>query len=332
MKRVTIKDIAKLLQIAPSTVSRALADHPDISSQTKKSVKALAEELDYKPNHLAVNFRKKHSGLIALILPEIQMFFFPQVIKGLEGVIRQKGFSLIVLHSNNSLALEQENIDLCLQYPVDGVILSLTIETENLDHLDPLLKSEVPIVLYDRILPSQLVSTLTIDDQGAAFQAVNLLIEKGHKRIIGLFGDENLYISKERLKGFHKAMEAHQLPAEQEWIINAKPFSDISKQLGAILKTTPRPTAIFAMSDELLIGIHSVLVQLRLKIMKDVSIVSISEGDIPNLSYPKITHLHHSGYEVGIKAGEMLIKMIQTTPTQQLHHQITPRLVSLDSV
>ncbi len=332
MKRVTIKDIAKLLQIAPSTVSRALSDHPDISEQTKKAVKELAKELSYKPNHLAVNFRKKHSGLIALILPEIQMFFFPQVIKGLEQVIRNKGFSLIVLHSNNLLALELENIDLCLQYPVDGVILSLTTETENLDHLSPLLKSEVPVLLYDRILPSQSVSTLTIDDQDTAFQAVNLLIEKGHKQIVGLFGDENLYISKERLKGFHQAMEAHQLPVNLNWIINAKPFSDITKPLGNVLQMSPRPTAIFAMSDELLIGIHAVLAQLRLKINRDVSIISISEGNIPNLSYPKITHLHHSGYEVGSKAGELLMQLIQTSPPQQLHHQMQPKLVLLDSV
>jgi LacI family transcriptional regulator len=332
MKRITIKDIAKLLQVSPSTVSRALADHPDISEPTRNAVKMLAEELGYKPNHLAMNFRKQHSGLIALILPEIQMFFFPQVIKGLEEVIRKQHCSLMVLHSNNSLDLEKENIDLCMQYPVDGVILSLTTETEDLEHLKPLLKSEVPILLYDRILQSDEVSTLTIDDQTAVFKAISLLINKGHQHIVGLFGDENLYISKERLKGFYKAMEHHQLPVRQDWILNVKPLSDVTAALSQILLAKPCPTAIFAMSDELLIRLHTVLAQVRMKIPRDIAIVAISEGYIPNISYPKITHVHHSGYEVGAKAGEMLLELMQQTQPKQLHHQMTSKLVLHDSV
>ncbi|MEM0994260.1 MAG: LacI family DNA-binding transcriptional regulator, partial [Bacteroidota bacterium] len=202
MKRVTIKDIARLLKIAPSTVSRSLADHPDISSSTKERVKKLAEELGYRPNHIAANFRKQNSGLIALILPEISMFFFPQVIKAVEASIKSKGYSLIVLHSQNSLALEKENLELCMQFSVDGILLSLSKETTDLDHVLAITNLNLPIVLFDRILPNETFSTLTIDDRKVAYQAVELLIQKGHRKICGMFGFRNLYISKERHQGF----------------------------------------------------------------------------------------------------------------------------------
>ena len=332
MKRITIKDIAKLLQVAPSTVSRALADHPDISQSTKDAVKTLAKELGYTPHYFAVNFRKKHSGLIALILPEIQMFFFPEVIRGLEEKIRGKGFSLIVLHSNNSLELESENIDLCMQYPVDGVILSLTSETKNLDHLNQLLKLDVPIVLYDRIIPNDLTSTLTIDDESAVFEAINFLIKRGHQHIIGLFGDENLYITKERLKGFERAFTHSDLPVNEQLILHTKHLQEISTKLKAILQTSLKPTAIFAMSDELLVKLKPVLMELNLRVPEDIAIICISEGYLPNFSFPKITHIRHSGYEVGEKAGDMLLELINNKSVKRLNHQMPLHLILNSSV
>ncbi|MEM9888078.1 MAG: LacI family DNA-binding transcriptional regulator [Bacteroidota bacterium] len=333
MKRVTIKDIARLLGIAPSTVSRSLADHPDISSRTKEKVKKLAEELGYRPNHIAVNFRKQNSGLIALILPEISMFFFPQVIKAAEATIKSQGFSLIVLHSQNSLALEKENLELCTRFSVDGLLLSLSKETTDLAHVNALTDLNLPIVLFDRILPSETFSTLTIDDRKVAQQAVELLIHKGHRKICGMFGFENLHISKERHRGFVHAMEKHDLKVNTDWVLHYQNTAGIINELTLIMAAPDRPTAVFAMSDELLAGIYHAMAQLGLKIPNDVAVICISEGYIPDFFFPKVTYVRHSGYEVGAKSSEVLLRIMQASgESSPIHEQITPQLVIQGSV
>lgn len=332
MKRITIKDLARLLSISPSTVSRALANHPDISEATKNKVKSLAKEMGYRPNHVAVHFRKQHSALIALILPEITMFFFPQVIKAVEAAVRSKGYSLIVLHSQNSLALEQENIDLCMQFSVDGILLSLSKETTDLSYLEELLPPQFPLVLFDRVLPNSNYSTLTINDQEVAQQAVEVLIEKGHRRICGMFGYENLQISKQRYQGFVNAMNKHDLPIDKELILNDRNQHNTIEELSKVMAHTNHPTAIFAMSDELLIGIYQTLGRLGLKIPDDVAIICISEGYIPDFFFPKVTYVQHSGYEVGTLASQLLLRLLNQKETTILREQIVPQLIMQHSV
>jgi LacI family transcriptional regulator len=332
MKRITIKDLARLLDIAPSTVSRSLSDHPDISEATKNRVKALATELGYRPNHIAVNFRKQNSALIALILPEISMFFFPQIIKAVEAAVRNQGYSLIVLHSQNSLELETENLELCMQFSVDGILLSLSKETTNLDHVNSLIRSDFPLILFDRILPNSPFSTLTINDQEVAQQAVELLIQKGHRKICGMFGYENLQISKERHQGFINAMNKHNLTINEDWVLNDRHANSNMNELTVLMMGGHRPTAIFAMSDELLIGIYQNMAQLGLRIPEDVAVICISEGYIPNFFFPKVTYVRHSGYEVGTVASEMLLQLLKKKNTAPLQQQIIPQLVIQHSV
>lgn len=327
MKRITIKDIAKLMQVAPSTVSRALSDHPDISFKTRQAVKMLAEELGYTPNNLAANFRKQNSGLLALILPEIQMFFFPEVIRGIEEYIRNTGFSLLLFHSNNSLQLEIDNIRRCMQYPVDGVILSLTSETANLEHLNPLIKLEIPVLLYDRILPNALVSTLTINDREAVSNAVKLLLQNGHQKIMGLFGNQNLYISQVRMAGFKSTLMEHGLSINPKWTLYIEQFEDLSPRLSPILSQPSPPTAIFAMSDELLLKTMALLSKNGLNIPGDIEVVCFSEGYFPSLSFPKVSHIKHSGYDVGKKAAEMLLDLIRSKNLKTLNHEMDLELV-----
>lgn len=321
-----------MLKIAPSTVSRSLADHPDISEKTKQKVRTLAEELGYKPNHFAVNFRRQHSSLIALILPEITMFFFPEVIRAVEEAVKNRGFSLIVLHSQNSLELEKENLELCMQFSVDGILLSLSKETTDLEHIKALTNFDLPIVLFDRILPSDFLSTLTIDDRKVAHQAVELLIKKGHRKICGMFGYENLYISKERYQGFLNAMQKYDLKVREDWVLNTQNVNTIMNELTLVMAGEDRPTAVFAMSDELLIGIYQVMAQLNLKIPEDVAIICISEGYIPNFFFPKVTYVRHSGYEVGTKASELLLEIMGNSNSPLLNEQIVPQLVIQHSV
>lgn len=330
MKRYTIKDLARLLQVSPSTISRALADHPDIGEKTKKRVRQLAEELGYKPNYMAANFRKKNSKLIALIFPEINMFFFPSVIKAFEEKIHAAGYSLIVFHSNNSLEREMENLELCVQFSVDGILLSVSSETCNLDHLEEVIDS-IPLLLFDRVIPNDTVATITIDDRKVAYQAVELLMQRGHKNVCGLFGAPNLYISTERAKGMKEAMLDHGVTPHEEFILYGRK-KEVMTQLVKLFDAARYPSAIFAMSDELLVGIYQLLAQHQLSIPDDVAVICISEGDSTDFFFPKVTYIKHSGEEAGERAAQVLLKLINKEPLLNKNQLIEPKLIMQGSV
>ncbi len=171
MKRVTIKDLAKLLNLSTSTVSRALSDHPDISQATKARVRSVAEEFNYTTNVHARFFRKQHSGLIALILPEINMFFTPNLIKGINKTIDHSKYSLIIFQTEDSYEKEVKVIKQCLSWAVEGVLISLSKETYNLQHLEPLNKSNINCVLLDKTIENDTHPTVTIDSASASYQA-----------------------------------------------------------------------------------------------------------------------------------------------------------------
>ena len=152
MKRATIKDIAAMVGVSISTVSRALKDHPDIGEGLRNKIKELAQVLNYHPNMMAVQLRKQKSNIIGLIYPEAHMFFFPSIIKGISEVVQKAGYKLLVLHSSESYEREVENVRICLENGVDGLFLSLTNETKDLSHLDELKEAEIPVLLVDKVL------------------------------------------------------------------------------------------------------------------------------------------------------------------------------------
>jgi len=164
MKRITIRDLAKMLNLSSSTVSRALSDHPDISKATKERVRAAAEEFNYTANIHASFFRKKRSGLIALILPEIYMFYAPSLIGRINKVLTSYGYSLTVFFTNDSLKREKEIVKQCMAWAVEGVMISLSKESKDIKHLEPFLQVGIECVLFDKTLANDHFPTVTIDN------------------------------------------------------------------------------------------------------------------------------------------------------------------------
>ncbi|MBK9992783.1 MAG: LacI family DNA-binding transcriptional regulator [Saprospiraceae bacterium] len=150
MQKITIKELAKLLDVNPSTISRALHDHPDISQVLKERIKKIAKDFNFVPNHAAVNLRNKKSKLIGLILPEISMLFVPSIIEGVSNYLNKRNYNLLVLSSYENYEKEIENIDVCIKSNVDGILISLTNQTKNVDHLDRLNEFEIPVVIFDK--------------------------------------------------------------------------------------------------------------------------------------------------------------------------------------
>ena len=203
--RVRLKDIAARTGYSMPTVSRALADHPDISGATKERVREAAVALNYVPNYRARYLRAKHSMLIALIVPEMNMFFVPSMITGINRVVQQNDYSLIVFQSDNSLAQERRLVEYCTHLSADGVLLALSSETTDLSHLEMLRECDIPAVLLDKTIETTRYSTITIDDHEAGREAAAYLIGRGHRRTIGVFGDPRQGISALRMREIGRA-------------------------------------------------------------------------------------------------------------------------------
>jgi len=329
--RATIKDIAKALNISISTVSRAMGDHPDVSELTRNRVRELAETIHYSPNLQAKYLRTHSSGIVALILPEINMFFSPGLMNGINQYIEEKGYSVMMLLSDNSYEKEKKLVDYCSKLAVDGVMVSLSKETSELSHLEELSQSGMPIILLDRILNSTVFPSISINGTEAAYTASNHLLNNGHKKIAGIFGYSNLLITKLRILGFQKAFEDRHLKPNPEHILKVEDMEkfDAYMDKSGIVENV---TAIFTMSDELLAKTYHYLLRNNIKMPEQVSLISISDGELPYHLYPKITHILHSGYHIGQAAATYLIQLIKEQEILIRDYEAKTKLIELDSV
>lgn len=333
MKRITIKDLAKMLSLSTSTVSRALTDHPDISNATKERVREIADRFNYTTNMHARFFRKQNSGLIALILPEVNMFFTPNLMKGINKVIDASKYSLIIFVTNDSYKKEVEMIKQCVGWAVQGVLLSVSKETYNLDHLEILNKAEISTMLFDRVIESKKFPSVSIDSVDASFNAVSKLISMGHKNILGIFGEAKLAITQKRKQGYKKALIENGLHYIQENEISVIKSTDLDIIVPAILNHNKTITAIFTMTDELLIRTLYNINTLGLKIPHDISIISISDGDFPLSYHPNITHIKDSGIKTGKTASKLLLNAIDNKDfVLDNWNKVSTKLVEMDSI
>ena len=308
--QVTIKDIARELGISPSTVSRALKDHPDISSDTKKAVHALAEKLNYQPNIVALNLRQRKTNTIGVIIPELVHFFFSTVISGIEDVAYQAGYSVILTQSNESYEREKTDMKALFNSRVDGMLISLSRETKNFDHIESIISKGVPVVFYDRMYNNPNTSNVIVDDYVGAKEAVEHLIEQGYKRIAHLEGAPGLIISEDRRRGYVDALNAHKM----EVIIQECPSGtqeDGNRATKKLLSGSNPPDAIFASSDPIAIGAMMAIKEKDLKIPQDVGLVGFSNWSLGSLVEPSLTTVDQPGFEMGQESARLLIRQIE---------------------
>jgi LacI family transcriptional regulator len=307
-KRATIKDLAQLMGVSVSTISRGLRDHPDISLEMREQIKRKAQELNYHPNHLAAGLRKRQSKIIGLIIPEITMFFFPSVIRGIEQEFRAHGFQLLVLQSSDDLETEKRNVRICGDHSVDGLLMSLSNQTTDLDHLQEFKDLGIPVVLFDKSMDHSPFDEVLIDDEAVAYNCVRYLIERGCIRIGALLGSKNLSISQKRAEGFHRAMEELGSELEEPMIVYAAHYQE-GREEALLLAERFEPDGVFLMSDELIAASTRTLLQKN----PACKIIGISDGHLPDILQAPIAYVHHDGYQLGRMAATRLLERIQQT-------------------
>jgi|LauGreDrversion4_2_1035121.scaffolds.fasta_scaffold06455_7 LacI family transcriptional regulator len=332
MKRITIKDIAQALSLSISTVSRALSDHPDINDQTKLRVSEAALQMGYRANLLARGFRSQQSKIVALVLPEVNDFFTPSLISGISDALRQSGRMLQVVLTQDSLERESEAIQQCLDMQVEGVLLVPSRVTVTTDHFDGLIANGIPFVLIDKTLDGDSMHSVRFDGFRAGKRAVRYLVAKGHKRIVGVFGDPSWKLTEERRAGFLAGIEKAGLSPDSCPTLCISDLGNLDWQLQRVFTLSEsKPTALFAMSDELLARSLYYLQSNGIRVPEDVSILAVSDGKYPYLTLPNISYIKTSGYDLGWFSGMMLGRLdIPSARPEQV--TLPVEIYELDSV
>lgn len=307
--------------VNPSTVSRALRNHPDISNDVKERIKSIAKQFNYTPNKIASNLRSNSNPTLALIIPEINMFFFPSVINGVTQEAARAGYHVMVLQCNEELKREEENIQVCIDNRVSGIIISLSRESNQLDHISKAVEFGIPVVFFDKAPPGGNFDTIKIDDERAAYSAVKYLEKNGCKRIAGLFGHPGMSISRQRLSGYSQAVA--EMNIENVGVANC--YSMGEARSATINFAKQRIDGIFAMSDELISGIVPALKGAHISIPDQCRIIGISDGKLPYFFTDPIEFLHHDGFRAGQLSVQRLIEIIEMTGSN------TPRMHILDT-
>jgi DNA-binding LacI/PurR family transcriptional regulator len=313
MAPATIKDLARELKLSPSTVSRALRDHPDISPKTKKRVVSLADKLDYHPDSIAQSLQTKKTKTIGVIVPEIKQPFFASVINGIEELAYAAGYTIIVCQSNETADREVLVTRSLGSHRVAGLLVSLSRSTENLDHFKVLQRRGVPIVFFDRVSNDIEASKVVVDDYRGAFDVVEHLIKSGYKRIAHLAGPKNLSISKFRLKGYMDALQQENLPFNDSMVVYGG-LDDTDGIVGfqKLLHLETLPDAIFAVNDPVATGAFVMIKEHGMKIPDDIALAGFSNTYMTSLLDPALTTVEQPSYEIGKTAAQLLLEQINS--------------------
>lgn len=310
MIKIDIKYLAKELNLAISTVSRALRDSHEISAETKEKVFALAKRLNYQPNANASGLRGQKTKMIAVVIPEMVNDFFSLVISGIEKVTQAQGYHILLYFTHGDHALEVSFINTLANGRVDGVLLSITDEHNDNSHLELLNKKGIPLVLFDRVSERMDNVKVTTDNYESGILATRHLIDMGCKKIGYLKIHKNIPVGTIRMNGYLDALKRHstqKVPLVLECPSgNDEAFESIRRMLVA-----EKPDGIFASVEKLAVICYRVCEQIRLHIPQDIRIISFSNLHTASLLNPSLTTITQPAFEIGETAAKALLRIIQ---------------------
>jgi LacI family transcriptional regulator len=311
-KRASIIDLAQQLNIAASTVSRALNGHGAISEATTKRVLALAKELGYQPNNMAAGLRRGRSNMLGVVVPHIDGNFFSQVVKGIEASASKAGYHVLICQSNEDVAHERQNVETLLNAQVDGILVSLSRTTREFKHFEKVRKRDVPLVFFDRILEGYDVNAVVLDDRAGGYRATKHLLAQGYQRIAHFAGPQHLNIYKLRRQGYEEALREHGVPVEEELIF----FCDMKMEDGIMgmtqmLALPNPPDAIFSASDFTAAGALQVLKERGLQVPADIALVGFSNELFSRLTEPMLTSIDQHCELMGRSATRLLLQIME---------------------
>lgn len=312
-KEITIYDIAKKLNISPTTVSRGLNDHPAINIKTKIKIADLAKELDYRSNKFASNLRTQSTNTIGVIIPKLDSLFMSSVISGIEKIANNAGFNLIISQSFESEEKEKKNAATMFNSRVDGLIVSLSNQTKDFNHFKTFIKKGVPLILFDRIAEDLPSTKVIIDNFQAGYTATKHLIEQGCVNILHITSDLNRNVYKDRFEGYKKALSDHNITYKPElFISNNLSESEINDCFNNdILKRETLPDGIFITNDFAAAFAIATLKEAGIRIPEDIAIIGFNNDLICKVTEPTISTINYPGKEMGESVARILVNHLQ---------------------
>lgn len=326
MNDTKLIDIAAALGVSITTVSKALKGYTDIGITTREKVFAMAEKMNYKPNVNAVNLRTNQTKTIGVIIPAMVHHFFSSVLDGIIEEAEKRGYLVITLQSNEKYDLEIKQIKLLLQKRVDGILISLTNETDCFSHIQNTINGGLPIVLFDKIAKVIKCSKVVINDRTAAYNAVTFLIKKGYTKIAHFRGSLIPQNSIDRFLGYKKALEDNNIIFDPSLVYicpNNNDFQDGYDNAKKMIEENQKVDCVFAVTDLVAIGVIKFLNEKKIKIPQEIGVFGFSNWFMSNVISPKLTTIDQPGYLIGQKAASILIDEINLKKEKkEVKHQI----------
>ena len=316
MKRITIKDIARDLGVSASTVSRALQNHPDISEATRKVVHTYAHEHNYKPNIMASNLRTARNTTIGLLIPSATNFFFARVLKGVEQVAAETGYNIIISQTNDDPESEQAAIRALVSLRVAGILACINHTEGSCEMLREILADDMPLVLFDRLLPVDCDQVIS-DDFGGAFRAVEYMIHSGAKRIAYYSSTLNEHTGSERFRGYKEALKKYEIPFDEHLVLDCSHRQDALIMTPDFFRTVGVPDAILATNDQTAAGILQTAKTLGISVPDQLQLCGFSNDMITRHTDPMLSTVQQHAREMGQEAIRRLLARIEESEERE---------------
>jgi len=313
-RKVTLKQIAKELDVSISTVSKSLKDSTEISEDTRLKVQAFAKLYNYKPNNIALSLKNKKTKTIGVIIPEIVHHFFATVISGIEHLANENGYNVIVCLSDESFDKEVINMEMLANGSIDGFIMSLSKETQqkrDFHHITEIINQGMPVVMFDRVSNDILCDKVIIDDNLAAFNAVQTLIESGLKKIALITTVDYVSVGKLRTDGYIKALKTNDLKVNNDLILKIEDIDSCENLIEELIKNN-EIDAVFAVNELFAVTTIKAALKHNINVPEDLSVIGFTDGIISKYSSPSITTVSQNGIKMGEKAAKMLIDRLES--------------------
>lgn len=313
-RKVTLKQIAKELDVSISTVSKSLRNSLEISEDTRQKVQAFAKLYNYKPNNIALSLKNKKTKTICIIIPEIIHHFFATVISGVEHVANEKGYNVLICLSDESFDKEVINMEMLANGSIDGFIISLSKETQqkkDFHHISEVINQGMPVVMFDRVTNEILCDKVIIDDNLAAFNATQYLIDKGHTKIAIISTIDYVSVGKLRTEGYIKALKNNDIPVDENLILKIEDIDNFEESIQNLIANNTLD-AIFAVNELFAVTAIKLATKMGKRVPEDLSVIGFTDGIISKFSSPCITTVSQNGVKMGAKAAKMLIERLDS--------------------
>jgi LacI family transcriptional regulator len=322
-KIVTIYDLAKHLDLAPSTISRGLQNNPAVHPRTRKKIFAAAEEMGYRFNTFARNLRKQRTYTIGVIVPRLNSYFISGILAGIEKELNASGYNMLISQSLELESNEAKYAQAMLNNRVDGLIVNLAANTRSLKHFEEYTRHHIPLVFVDRVFEDDDFNKVVINNKQSGYQITTHLINQGSRRIVHLTGNLSRNVYQERKSGYLQALQEHDIPFSPELVLETDLTEDASiAAANQILNMEPRPDALFVANDLSAVICMKVFKDAGLKIPEDIAIAGFNNDIVSRISDPMITTINYPGEEMGKTAARQLISLAEGKSPHELTNTI----------